>query len=290
MHLFHFFIPHRKNNHRAKILHNLSLLILVISVALFSTTAIYLQKTHPEVLGISYQISDIELLNLTNYQRQQNGLPPLALSSQLSKAASKKSQHMFLNNYWAHFAPDGTSPWDLIRDEGYNYTHAGENLAKGFTTSYDTVEAWMKSPTHKANILSPNFKEVGFSVVEGSLQGEDTVLIVQEFGAREFVTGEETSQPLAQNPQTQDVQGSKELYQPVQNPASVTAKPAFDVTVVAKTLTFLLLSALLIALVLDFVIIEKKKIPRSVGNNLDHIILVTIFLTFILMSKLGQVI
>jgi hypothetical protein len=51
-----------------------------------------------------------------------------------------------------------------------------------------------------------------------------------------------------------------------------------------------LLSALLIALILDFIIIEKKKIPRTVGNNLDHVILVTVFLVFVVMAKLGHVI
>ena len=157
MHIFHFFIPHQKNNHRAKLLHNISLFVLIVAVGLTSTLAVVIHKTHPEVLGINYQVSDVELLNLTNYERAQVGQPPLTLNTQLTEAAKKKSAHMFANNYWAHFAPDGTSPWDFIRGEGYNYTYAGENLAKGFTTSYDAVKAWMKSPTHKANILSPNY-------------------------------------------------------------------------------------------------------------------------------------
>ncbi len=153
MHIFHFFVPHKINNHRAKLLHNVSLLILLVAIAFTSTFAIYIGKTNPHVLGVSYQISNVELLNLTNYERAQNGLPPLTLDTQLSEAAIKKSQHMFRNDYWAHFAPDGTSPWDFIRGEGYDYSFAGENLAKGFTTSYDAVKAWMRSPTHRDNIL-----------------------------------------------------------------------------------------------------------------------------------------
>lgn len=298
MHLFHFFVPHKKNNHRAKLLHNVSLFVLILFVALISTSAVYLHKTYPEVLGISYQITDSELLDLTNYERTQNGLSPLVLDRELTVAANNKADHMFEYDYWAHFAPDGTSPWDFIRGAGYSYSYAGENLAKGFTTSTDAVNAWMKSPTHRANILSPQFKDVGFFVKEGRLQGEDTILIVQEFGARDDAAIVDTKDlmPNAVNT-TRDgvpeVKGSSETELPKANRKlsnDISSHPLFDVTSVAKVLTFLLLSALLVALVLDFIIIEKKKIPRVVGNNLDHIILITVFIAFILMAKLGNII
>lgn len=288
MHILHFFIPHKKNNHRAKLLHNVTLAVLILAVAVASSLSVYVQKTHPEVLGIRYQISDLELLNLTNYERTQNGLPPLSMNSQLSEAARKKSAHMFANNYWAHFAPDGTSPWDFIKGAGYEYSYAGENLAKGFTTSSDAVAAWMKSPTHKANILASQYEDVGFSVEEGSLQGEDTILIVQEFGAAENSPAVNPNGTLA-NSATSGKVNMPEVKGEIL-PQNVTKKPIVDIGIVAKTITFILLSALLIALVLDFVIIEKKKIPRVVGNNLDHIILITIFVSFLLMAKLGKII
>ena len=286
MHIFHFFIPHKKNNHRAKLLHNLTLLILILSVSLISSLTVVIHKTHPEVLGISYQISDRELLNLTNFERSKEGLPPLSLNSKLTEAAKKKGEHMIKNDYWAHFAPDGTSPWDFIKQEGYEYTYAGENLAKGFTTSTDAMKGWMASPTHKANILSKQYSEVGFAILHGHLTGEDTVLVVQELGS----TNNLASLDSAIVP---EVQGSYQVSLPSGDQAfeqGITKTPAVDISVAAKTLTFLLLSALLIALVLDFIIIEKKKIPRSVGNNLDHVILVTVFLVFVVMAKLGHVI
>lgn len=287
MHILHFFIPHKKNNHRAKLLHNITLLILLIAVASTSTFGVYLNRTHPQVLGVSYQISDVELLNLTNYERSQNGLPPLSLNDALTNAAKKKSAHMFLHNYWAHFAPDGTSPWDFIRGEGYDYSYAGENLAKGFTTSYDAVQAWMKSPTHRENILSDKYTEVGFSIEEGRLTGENTVLIVQEFGSRgvplqKDVSGE-SSNKLSEAYKIPLPQSNTQIQK-------ISKTPMIDVTSFAKSVTFILLSALLIALILDFIIIEKNKIPRSVGNNLDHVMLVTIFIAFLLMAKLGHVI
>lgn len=289
MHIFHYFIPHKRNNHRAKLLHNISLCVLILAIGLVSTVSVFLYRSYPEVLGISYQITDVELLNLTNYERIQSGLAPLSLNRQLTSAAAKKGVHMFENNYWAHFAPDGTSPWDIIRGEGYNYTYAGENLAKGFTTSYDAVEAWMKSPTHKANILSPNYAEVGFAITEGSLQGEETVLIVQEFGARSGIAETSDREPATQ-PIARQVQGSYETELSQVTAQSITKKPVFDLTVVAKGITFILLASLLVALVLDFIIIEKKKIPRIVGNNLDHIMLITVFIAFLLMARIGRII
>lgn len=295
MNILHYFVPHHRNNHRAKLLHNLTLFILVISIALVSTLTLTIHKTYPQVLGISYQISENELLNLTNYERSQDGLAPLSLNSKLTTAAKKKGEHMFKYNYWAHFAPDGTSPWDFIRGEGYDYTYAGENLAKGYTTSFDAVKAWMASPTHRANILSSQYSEVGFAVLEGKLQGENTILIVQEFGATNApnVAGDNgegvQAQNLAANPAT--VQGSYQVNLPsISTNNEIEQKPIIDINSLAKTLTFILLSALLIALILDFVIIEKKKIPRVVGNNFDHLILVTVFIAFIFMAKLGNVI
>ncbi len=286
MHIFHFFIPHKKNNHRAKLLHNLTLLILILSVSLISTLTVVVHKSHPEVLGVSYQISDQELLNLTNYERAQQGLPPLVLNSKLTEAAKKKGEHMMKYDYWAHFAPDGTSPWDFIRGEGYEYTYAGENLAKGFTTSIDAVKGWMASPTHRANILSKQYSEVGFAIIQGKLTGENTVLVVQELGSTSSLAGLDKAV-------VPEVAGSYQVSLPSGEDAfgqQVISSPAVDISLAAKTLTFLLLSALLIALVLDFIIIEKKKIPRSVGNNLDHIILVTVFIVFVAMAKLGNVI
>lgn len=292
MHIFHFFVPHHRNNHRAKLLHNLTLFTLIISIALVSTLSVAIHKTHPEVLGISYQISDSELLNLTNFEREKNGLPPLALNSGLARAAQKKGEHMFKNNYWSHYAPDGTSPWDFIRGEGYEYSYAGENLAKGFTTSYDAVKAWIASPTHKANILSSQYSEVGFAILEGELEGENTVLIVQEFGATDSLAGSNVgSIPQQTVFRPAEVQGSYKVQLPESGEFSqeISKKPSVDLSLFAKSITFILLSALLIALVLDFVVIEKKKIPRVVGNNLDHLILVTIFIAFVFMAKLGHV-
>ena len=75
----------------------------------------------------------------------------------LVSAAYAKAHHMLENQYWDHYAQDGTTPWSFIKQTDYKYVYAGENLAKGFKTSEGVHQAWMASPTHRANILSGKY-------------------------------------------------------------------------------------------------------------------------------------
>jgi len=72
---------------------------------------------------------------------------------------------------------------DFIKSSGYTYALAGENLAKNFTDSGGVVNAWMASPTHRDNILKSGYRDVGFAIVNGVLNGEETTLVVQMFGS-----------------------------------------------------------------------------------------------------------
>jgi hypothetical protein len=86
---------------------------------------------------------------------------------------------MIDNDYWAHIAPDGTTPWSFIDDAGYVYIKAGENLAYGFATSSGTVDGWMNSPGHRANILDEEFEEVGFGILDGpNFQDDENTVVV----------------------------------------------------------------------------------------------------------------
>ena len=311
----HLFTPHHSNNHRARLLHNSSLFILAC-LLLVSGFGIGIIKDHThDVLGTTANISSSDLLNLTNVARNAAGLPSLHLDSQLSQAAAGKAEDMFTNNYWAHVSPSGVTPWDFIRGAGYNYSYAGENLARGYDTANDAMNAWMNSPEHKANILSPNYDDVGFAVAQGTLTGDiGTVLIVEEFGRR---AGQ---QSVIQNPvpvvQAQaktlpsSVQAAQEaiptptVAQPT-SPAvpsvqptaitstpfpgtltQVTNKPLIDSKRATKTIGIILLGILIVLLLLDLLIMGKKKLVRIVGHNLDHIIF---FVTIIIIALLlGQ--
>jgi len=126
-------------------------------------------------------ISPETLINLTNQQRQAAGLQPLNESPALDASATAKAQDMLARDYWAHFAPDGTTPWSFMSQAGYQYRHAGENLAMDFSTDDDVMTGWMNSPTHRANVLG-DYRDVGIAVVQGTLLGEQTTLVVAHYG------------------------------------------------------------------------------------------------------------
>src|SRR5205809_2536905 len=100
--LHHLFFPRESNNHRSKLLHHDSLLIVITSLLLFISFSLVVQHKYPQVLGISTNISPIDLLTFTNQKRQENGLAPLQMNTQLTQAADQKAHYMFEKNFWAH--------------------------------------------------------------------------------------------------------------------------------------------------------------------------------------------
>ena len=124
------------------------------------------------------------VVDLVNTVRAQNGLPPVTLSAQLTASARAYSDNMGTANFFGHVGPDGS---DLIsRNEAAGYTDwvdLAENLSAGQPDPESVVKAWMASPTHRANILSPRVNEigVGYSFFPKSTYGH---YWTQEFGAR----------------------------------------------------------------------------------------------------------
>src|SRR3989344_5085887 len=134
------------------------------------------------------------LVRLANRDRAASGLPELRVNSKLIRAASFKVDDMFAKQYFAHFSPiDNASPWDFFRAANYRYYAAGENLAVDFVTAEDVHTALMNSPTHRANIMSPLFTEVGISVKQGTWSGHSSIMIAQYFG-RERMTASGVAQ------------------------------------------------------------------------------------------------
>lgn len=257
--LYCLIFPHPRNNHRAHILHPKAILLLI---SFFIFSSLFFSSHINPIAGKIRAYADIstqELLNYTNQKRIESGLQPLSNNSQLEQAASKKADDMFAKNYWAHNGPDGTTPWVFIKQSGYSYVYAGENLARGFSSANDVVNAWMASQDHRANILSSNFKDVGFSVKSGTLNGEQTFLVVQEFGSKNYA-------PIAKKNTARKSTSRKVL--------------GFDVSSVSLNTNFsrsgeiaiVLMLAFISILLLDLVMVERKKIVRFVGHNLDHVI------------------
>lgn len=138
---------------------------------------------HIAILGRVTTVDPTQLLAETNNARAQSGLPALAVNEELNQAAALKAQDMFTNDYWSHTSPQGVSPWKWLTDVGYGYSIAGENLAKNYPNAAATVNAWMESPTHRENVLNREYQEIGFAVSEGTIDGQDTTLVVAYYGS-----------------------------------------------------------------------------------------------------------
>ncbi|MES2876400.1 MAG: CAP domain-containing protein [Patescibacteria group bacterium] len=172
-------VPHKANGYHPHAIRPGGLVILLAIVAALQFAP---QPEQLLVLGQETDVTSQSLLDDTNTKRADANVAPLQINQQLSAAATSKARDMFNKQYWAHTSPDGTTPWNWIKGVDYKYSFAGENLAKGFRTSDTLITAWMNSPEHRDNMLSPNYEHVGFAVIEGQLNNETTKLVVAMYG------------------------------------------------------------------------------------------------------------
>lgn len=173
-------IPSKANDHRPHLIRRYGLLGVLILALLMQ--GIYVAGVRSNVLGVQAELTPLTLLDATNKERAQNGAAPLKQNAALNEAAQLKLNDMFNNQYWAHTSPSGITPWYWLEASGYQYTGAGENLAKNFATSTGVISAWIVSPTHRENVLKPEYKDVGFAIAKGELDGKQTTLIAALYG------------------------------------------------------------------------------------------------------------
>lgn len=132
--------------------------------------------------AIAAGIVPAEVIMLANNARTKMGLMPLSENAKLSEAAKNKANDMIKNDYFAHTSPKGVDPWYWIKQSGYQYKAAGENLAINYTTAREEHAAWMKSETHRANILNARYQEIGVAVASGTIDGKESIVTVEYFG------------------------------------------------------------------------------------------------------------
>lgn len=288
--LQHLFLPHPTNNHKARLLHPMSLLIYIFlfisSQVMFSLVMV----TSPQVLGLATDINITDLESGVNRQRIENGLTPFKMNNLLNKAAAEKANDMFVKGYWAHFAPDGKTPWFFIDQVGYQYKYAGENLARDFALSNQVVTAWMKSETHKKNILDAKFSEMGLAVVNGNLNGEPTTLVVQMFGTQAKNIPQISAVNSSQNGGLPEKIGQPvtKLEKNVQG--VVTSKPIFNIFSLSKSMAIALGAFLIILLYIDAILVFKKKVYRISGNNVAHMLFFFFLLAALYLTERGSII
>ena len=153
---------------------------LVFVLVIISASAFIVSSSGKTVAS---DITVEKVIELTNASRMEAGESALTVNSKLSQAAEAKASDMVANNYFSHTSPAGKTPWNWIQKENYDYIYAGENLAMDFFSAEKMEEAWMASPTHRANILNQNNHDLGTAVKEGIINGRETILSVVMFGS-----------------------------------------------------------------------------------------------------------
>lgn len=299
-------------SHKALLLYGLSLLLVQLGLSLVS-------NRFPGILGFASNIRVEEIIDQTNNERSKANLPAVKVNEKLTQAATLKANYMFAKDFWAHLAPDGTTPWKFILDSGYRYLYAGENLAKDFQSGDDVVKAWMDSKAgHRENVLGKNYTDIGVAVVNGTLGGFETTIVVQMFGStntsiasKEALAQSSPSGPVVNNtvpkitakvsselptkiePKSVSVDQKQTLSKkPSRSPGvgqgtkaleiepliSTPLVPLIDVVALAKNISFAFGFFLLALFLLDSFVVFKKGIVRISGHNGAHILVLLLLI------------
>lgn len=150
--------------------------LIALKVIVLVAVSLYTVPVRPSNVTVD------NIVRLTNQARLQNKVKQLATNALLNNAAQSKANDMIRQQYFAHISPTRVTPWFWFKQAGYNYRYAGENLAIDFVESEDVINAWLASPTHRRNLLSTNYRDVGVAVASGKIDGVDSLLVVQMFG------------------------------------------------------------------------------------------------------------
>lgn len=109
-----------------------------------------------------------KLLEFHNDARTSRGLSKLKMSSGANEAALYHAKDMADEGYFSHNSQDPFEYWYKRINRFVLYQVGGENIGKGYDWPYQVFNAWMNSPGHKQNILTPNFVWVGFGYAQSS--------------------------------------------------------------------------------------------------------------------------
>ena len=166
------------------------------------------------------QTLEQDVVSRLNATRVSRGLRPLALSDDLQSAAVSHSRSMLADGYFEHESRDGSPFFVRVKRyyaaAGFDTWSVGENLlhTTGKVSAAQVIKAWLDSPSHRQNMLSPAWREVGIGALQansagGTFGGEQTLVVTMDFGGRSGGTGQKTVK----------------LVKPKPNPRSTPAPP-----------------------------------------------------------------
>ena len=123
----------------------------------------------------------IELVNVQRRTIMGPSCPALVNNPALSSAAQQHAVDMARNNYFSHTSRNGKTPWQRINGAGYQPRRTAENIAAGDQSADATLARWMRSPSHRANILNCALREIGVGVASNA-NSRYNIYWVQDFG------------------------------------------------------------------------------------------------------------
>ncbi|WP_377272064.1 CAP domain-containing protein [Peterkaempfera sp. SMS 1(5)a] len=135
--------------------------LLIPAAALASPTA-----AHAQVFMGRHARAASRVLDLVNDERWRAGCGPLVLDRRLSDSARRHSRDMAYQHHMSHQGSDGTAPVDRIKRTGFRAAAWGENVARGYRTADQVMDAWMASPGHRENILNCRYRRMGIAHAE----------------------------------------------------------------------------------------------------------------------------
>ncbi len=199
-HLHHrvhnYLFPHKGNKYSPQVFAYSSVIGIIVVLVLLQ--AVYFLDTKIAFKGDNFLASVLPgvLISLTNTDRTKQNLGTLVEDQLLDKAAQLKADDMAAKGYFAHVTPEGYQPWHWFDAVGYKYEYAGENLAVNFTDSEDVETAWMNSPTHRANIVKPQYTRIGLATADGQYKGKEVTFVVQLFAKPAAAVAKVVPKPL----------------------------------------------------------------------------------------------
>jgi hypothetical protein len=212
-----YFVPCDENKNRPSFLKSNFLFLVIMGLFFFRLILVSFTFYFPNS-NLFSAVSRVTLISLTNQRRVSRGLNSLHQDWRLNRAASMKAQDMIRNDYFAHTSPSGRSLAYWISSSGYPYRYAGENLGMNFISSSELFNSWMASSSHRSNILSSHYQDIGIAVATGNFKGKTTTVVVQMFGSTGFVSRPVVHKTVArtttQHTTTKKVETRQETTQP----------------------------------------------------------------------------
>ena len=167
---------------------------LAAAVALAPATAAPSAR-QPQAARVALSALESGVVQELNAIRREHGLVALRINGRLTAASVQHSRDMVARGYFKHESADGSAFWKRVKryygQGSYGYWSVGENLlwSSPDVDAKRALELWMESPEHRANILTPKWREIGISAIHaqtapGTYGGLEVTVITTDFGVR----------------------------------------------------------------------------------------------------------